>query len=135
MCHPTQLSRHYLARHLPSEQNRPLFSERALLLRALAKTAEHRLLLRPGEDRQNPQEPTFPLMEDAKPAGIGLKGFAWQRRDRLDFPGQGPVCQPDEVVNQAGPLLSGDAVQIALRPAGQAHMFRDFACRQGSLSR
>ena len=90
------------------------------LSRSLAKRAEHRPLARPGEHRQNPQDSAFPLMKDAKTAGIGLEGFAGQRRDRLDVPGKNPLSQPNEIVNHSGPFRRGDAVHIALRPTGKA---------------
>lgn len=100
----------------------------------VAEAAKDLALTGSGEDREHPQRVALPQVENAEPARIGLKRFTREREDWLELARPGALCKTNHIVNQPGPVIGRDAVEIALRTARHAHMFRDFACHGDTRS-
>ena len=97
-----------------------------------SETAEDVGLIRPRKDGQHPYDWSFPDVEDAKTSGIRLEGTSRQRGDHLPLTGKGSIRKPSQILNQPGPLLSGDTIEVSLRPTDESQAIRRFACHGGS---
>ena len=111
-------------------EKRPQFR----LARIPAQASEHGVLAGSSEDGENPYGRAFPRVQDSKSSGVRLKRFSWQGSDGFNFAWECTVSQTNQVIEQSSAFFGGNVIEIALGPADQPQMLRDFASHSGTLS-